>query len=129
MLAAYIAKRSFSGVYYHFAEASPVEVRTAFVGAKLKMRCTVFARDALSNLISVFAFQLFVFSQGRWVDIYFPADTAAVTAFVGYTRKLFIIFGGEKLHFSSVPPRTRDCEDNIKRGYERLSFAALYYGL
>ena len=55
-------------------------MRASVVLAKLKMRRFVI-RNAVSDSVAVSVRELFVFSKGAIVDIYFPADTAVVSAF------------------------------------------------
>ena len=66
--------------------------------AKLKMR--VFAvLDAFQNLDCIGCFGALVFAKREFVDIYFPADTAAMPAFVGNTFEFFVIARCIQLHF------------------------------
>ena len=80
------------GIYV--AQISAVEKRAAFIFPKAEMACAVSFGDYIFAKASAkVSFYSFVHLKGIAVNIYLPADTAAVAAFVGNTAEIFIIIG------------------------------------
>ena len=67
---------------------------------KLEMRRAV-GVNAFSESVSVSVRQGKVFLHGGRVDVDLPPDTAAVSATVGYTYKIGVIFRCVELHMTS----------------------------
>ena len=100
MLATDIAQKPLAVFDYYSAKPLAVKMGASFSLRQLKMRHVTAVIYALSYLEGICAAERGVFLRRRAVDIYLPANAAAVAATVCYADEILIIFGGKKLHIT-----------------------------
>ena len=104
MVTAYLTKTFFAECAYYFAEIIFTKERTTLAFVKNKMGiigiCVV---NVFRKLFGKLTLNAFVIFKGILVYIYFPADTAIVTALGGNTLKVRVIVRGNGFHiFTSL---------------------------
>lgn len=97
MLAADVAEVVLPEVCYDFAKPALVEVGASLTIAELEVRRVMRGYAGVDD-VPVSAVEASVFFKGGFVNVNFPADAAAVIAFVGNASEFFVIAGGVEFH-------------------------------
>ena len=93
MIGAYLAELILAKGGYEVTKAVLVEEEAAFMLAEDKMGSVLAVTDAFFKALADGTFYSAVELAGIFVNIYLPADAAAVAAFVGNTFKGGVVIG------------------------------------